>query len=169
MAQMEGNKFAFITGASPVAKARNDIVETFLGTDCTHLWMVDNDTIPPKDALEQLLAANAPVATGITNIMNHDGTVPNIFKQDKDGLTLPYEDFAGEPHYFEVDACGASCLLIRRDVLAKMDKPWFAEMWGQDGKHVTEDIFFCNSMRDQDIPITVAKKVLCQHAKTVLI
>jgi len=167
MGQMKGNRFLIVQGVSPVALARNKVVEAFLKSDCDKLWMIDSDTIPPADALEKLLEVDAAVVTGITPILKREGTHNNVYARNGTGELVPIEVPTGKT--FKIDACGASCLLIDRSVLKKMDAPWFAEMWSQDNTHVSEDIFFCNSMKEQGIEIVAHSQVVCQHVKEVLL
>ena len=44
----------------------NEIIETFLETDATHLWFVDADCEAPSDALCKLLALDVDIASGVS-------------------------------------------------------------------------------------------------------
>ena len=44
----------------------NEIIEAFLKTDATHLWLVDADCEVPTDALCKLLALDVDIASGIS-------------------------------------------------------------------------------------------------------
>ena len=43
------------------------------------VWMVESDTIPPLDALEKLLAVDAPVVSGLY-ALRHGSNVPNVWR-----------------------------------------------------------------------------------------
>jgi hypothetical protein len=49
----------------PVTLMRNRLVRKLLGSECTHLLMIDDDVEPPDGALERLLRLDRPVATGV--------------------------------------------------------------------------------------------------------
>lgn len=166
--QLKEYPFLIVAGVSPVALARNVIVENFLKTDATHLWMIDADTIPPPDALETLLAADVDIATGITPILRQGSRTSNIY-EDTSGMPMELKDTEHKKKSFPIAGCGAACLLIRREVLEKVGKPWFAEVWGDDGTHMSEDVFFCNRATEEGFTITCVPKVVCGHARSVII
>jgi hypothetical protein len=165
------NLLLIVAGVSPIAHARNKIVEGFLSTDATHLWMVDADTIPPPDALEKLLKVGKPVVTGITPILKDNHTVSNIFS-DLSGNPLSMDEIgihAKKGENLIVKGCGASCLLIERSVIEKLSVPYFAELWDEDGRYLTEDIYFSNTLGEAKIDITCIPTIRCGHAKQVIL
>lgn len=166
------NLLLIVAGVSPVAYARNKIVEGFLSTDATHLWMIDADTIPPVDALERMLKADKPVVTGVTPVLHNNETISNIFS-DTSGNPLSMDQIKKHAEKGEnliIQGCGASCILIERSVLEKtLSKPWFAELWAEDGQHVTEDIYFSNTLTEAGIEITCIPSIRCGHAKLVIL
>ena len=52
------------SGLRPIPYARNHCVKAFLASDCSHLWFVDADTLPPPDALDNLLSADVDAISG---------------------------------------------------------------------------------------------------------
>jgi len=165
------NDFAILVGVRPIAKARNHMVEEFLKTDATHLWMIDDDTVPPKDALAKLLALDVPIATGITPTIQGKSRIYNIFKETKDGLeAYRYDHPLPDNDRMIVAAVGASCILIKREVFEKIgDSPWFADVWDQQGQYCSEDIMFCNFAKAEGYTIFAHPKVICEHARYVLL
>lgn len=166
--QLKELPFVILSGVSPVARARNLITKEFLASDATHLFMVDDDTIPPVDAIEKLLAVDADVVTGVTPILRQGSRTTNIYF-DVSGVPMSFKDIEHKKKPFEVRGCGASCILIRRDVLEKIGIPYFAELWGTDGEHVSEDIYFCNRAEEEKFKILCEPTVICKHARTVVI
>jgi len=166
--QLKEYPFLIVAGVSPVALARNVIVENFLKTDATHLWMIDADTIPPPDALEILLAVDVDIATGITPILRQGSRTSNIY-EDTSGVPMELKDTEHKKKPFPIAGCGAACLLIRREVLEKVGKPWFAEVWGDDGTHMSEDVFFGNRATEEGFTLTCVPTVVCGHARSVII
>lgn len=174
-AQSAGHEIKFVSGISPVAKARNTAVAEFLRTDCTHLWFVDSDTIPPSDALKRLLDMDADIASGVTPVLLNNGIMSNVFPSDDPSKRMTMEEVEKADTLINAVGVGASCILIKRRVLdndvegVALKSPWYAELWFEDGKFCSEDIFFCNKATDESYLITVDPKVICQHVKEVLI
>lgn len=173
LGQLAGNEVCIITGEKPIARARNTIVERFLESKSTHLWMIDDSTIPPKNALKTLLSLQKPIVTGITPMVVEDKELHyNVFLETKgELLPLPFTDprFRGKPLPFRVDACGTSCILIERSVIEKMSHPYFCDVWFQDGKYCSEDIFFCNGAREAGYEITAVPEVRCLTSRYVVV
>lgn len=70
-----------------------------------------------------------------------------------------------------VDATGAACLLIHRDVLAKLraagGDTWFDRGANDEGDLLGEDMSFCLRVRREGIPIHVHTGVKTTHQRTV--
>ena len=60
---------------TPIDHARNTIVHDFLLTDHTHLMMVDDDIVPPYDALKRLLSHDKDIVAAACPLIgpNSDG------------------------------------------------------------------------------------------------
>lgn len=160
-------------GVQPVDNARNQIVEEFLfgeGKDCTHLFFIDSDTIPPQEALENLLLVNKPIASGITPIVDHHDKDMTWYR--KWNCILP-DGKAVRPNtgVHEVVGAGGSCLLIRRDVLETMEKPYFRFVYEDDNKKsviVSEDIYFIAKAKSKGFQTFADTSVVCHHWKPTL-
>lgn len=171
--QLNGNAVCILTGEKPIARARNTIVKKFLETDSTHLWFIDDHTIPPKNALREMLAFKRPIVTGITPMVVEDQELHyNVFLEDKNELLpLAFTDPRVKPKSlsFKADACGFSCVLIERQVLEKMDYPYFCDVWFKTGEYCSEDVFWCNCARTLGYDIIVAPTIRCLTARYVVI
>lgn len=180
--------FFFTYKVSPVDRARNQIVDFFLNgikhpdgskTDFTHLFFVDSDTIPPKDALERLLAHEKDIITGMTPMLHYDkannvwGTFFNCWESVKDAAGNIIQSKCPHPNtgVKEIERCGGSCLLIKREVFDKLKTPYFQFLIKENGlDHIkSEDIYFCDSAREQGFKIWVDTSVVCQHHKEVML
>lgn len=156
--------------------ARNMIVKEFLNTDCTHLLMIDADTIPPRHALKSLLRANKDVVSGCTPTMKRDNYEQEIKKQFmimRDGV-----DDKGKKgiisvwgHGLEkIDYTGASCLMMKREVLEFMKEPYFRFTYDDRGYRIGgEDFYFCRKLKELDIPLYANFDVVCHHAKEIVL
>lgn len=60
----------------------------------------------------------------------------------------------------EADALGAGCLLIKREVLEKVPRPWFRNHYGTAGG---EDMYFCDRVKEAGFEIWGDWSVQCTH------
>lgn len=152
----------------------------FLKSDCTHLFMVDSDTIPPKDAIDRLLALKCPVATGLTPMVRFDkearnkdirmnySTVYNAAEIDKNGTT---RNLRADTGIREVWGAGGSCLLISREVAEKTPRPLFRNVYEDDnGKQefMSEDVYFITKARQAGFKSYADTGLICWHSKTII-
>lgn len=157
--------------------ARNMIVKEFLeSTECTHLFFIDADTVPPRHALKSLLRANKPVVTGCTPTMKHDKNEEETKKQymimregkdihDDEGIITVWG------HGLEqVDFTGGSCLMIKREALEKLEPPYFKFQYNSDGLRTQgEDFYFCRKLKAAGVPLYANFDVVCNHAKEIIL
>lgn len=177
--------FYFTFKVAPVDRARNQIVEYFLaaktgdGEPFSHLLMIDSDTIPPFDAVERLLSHRLPVVTGLTPILSYNEkggweSYDNAFvevERDANGKVIKTHIAERGTGLKEVFRCGASCLLVNRGVFESIDKPYFKFVPNEDNtSHVrSEDIDFCDRVRDAGFEIYADTDVVCQHYKDIML
>lgn len=161
----------------PHDMARNTCVKHFLeNTDCTHLFFVDADTVPPHHALVSLLRANKPVVGGCTPTYKFD---PNDGQNKKQFMIMRYGTATNGDEGLitvwgrgieQIDMIGTSCLLIRRDVLEQLPKPHFKFQYNEEGLVARgEDIHFCDLLREAGIPLYADFDVVCHHYKEILL
>lgn len=152
-----------------IARARNEIVKAFLGTDTSHLWLVDTDVRFEPWQLERLLETGVPIVSALYMGQHEDETVfPVAFVRHDAELRRP-ESLEG---LAEVAAVGMGCCLIRRDVLEAFEpvRPgWpFAEgFW--DGEPVGEDTLFCLRAAENGFRSAVLASCRVGHVKSRVI
>lgn len=172
--------FYFTHRVSPVDRARNQLVDFFMKNEkLTHIFFVDADTVPPYDALEKLLAWDKEIVTGMTPMLMLDketntwGTFFNCFSsiKDKKGKFLRTECPHPNTGLREVDRCGGSCLLIKKEVFKNMDTPYFQFIINPNGIHhiKSEDIYFCDTAREKGYTVWCDTSVVCKHYKSVML
>jgi hypothetical protein len=149
----------------PVDFVRNSFIRIVKAGDFSHLFFLDSDTEPPLDAIERLLALNVPLATGCYPVWMQHGLRWALANKDEDRRyrLLKWLPSLTEP--FEVDAGGAGCLLIRRDVFDKVNWPWFKWVEFEDGSQESEDIHFFRKCNEAGLRVTVDPQVICNHFK----
>lgn len=147
--------------------ARNCAVRMFLQHECTHLLFIDSDIEPPQDVVERLLLHRKPVVTGCYPVGMAHGLKWALTRRTADGHHRCLERLPSLTDPFVVDASGAGCLLIRRDVFTTLGWPWFKWVQQADGHQTGEDIYFGDCCRRHGIPIVADPTVLCRHYKTL--
>lgn len=129
---------------------RNDAVEEFLKSDSTHLLFVDSDTVMIRGAVKQLIDHDVPVI-GAT-IYKKGGSYAPCF-----GFWVPERQIYQTPLPFrydqlaEVDIVGAGFLLIKREVLEKLQRPYFKCLTGM----AKEDVYFCIQCKEAGFSVYV--------------
>lgn len=147
----------------PCSAARNGLVSKFLESDHTHLLFVDDDTVIPERTIVDLLSADADLASGITPFQHEDGEnglVGNV--HDGESWVRLWPDGV-----FPAVQCGTSCLLIRRKVFEEMEFPWFCYAQTEQGRMMTEDVWFARHAKDAGYRIKGVGSVRCGHLKKV--
>ena len=162
-------------GVQPVDNARNEIVQEFLKSDCTHLLFVDSDTVPPQETITKLLAADKDIISGLTPIIEYDDTWKH---SDSNGFYKKWnvvneKDQHASPHQgvIPIKGAGSSCILIKRAVFEKLKAPWYRFVYNDDsGKPVVvgEDIYFVIKAIGAGFKPFADTDVICSHHKSIL-
>ena len=150
-----------------VVEARNTAVMIAKEHKAKYLFFLDDDVLMPNQGLRRAVhkLENEPefdVVTGIVPV-KRDPPEPAIFKYDE-GVG-PYWGWTFN-EYFEIDACGMACCVIRMSAFDKVGEPWFT--WEYDNKkdsvgEVGEDIGFCHALRNKGGRILADGGLLCAH------
>jgi hypothetical protein len=93
--------------------------QTVLRGTWDKVWIVEHDTIPPRDGLAKLLETDALVVSGIY-ILRHNANISNLFRcEDSPGIGTPLSwkeiaDAARRGPEIEVSATAQGCVLLDR-------------------------------------------------------
>lgn len=155
----------------PVDNARNEIVEEFLSKPhYTHLLFIDSDTIPPQSALKRMLHHDADIVTALTPIVESDDGVNFYRKWNVVGM----DDKHVQPGQglVKAKAAGSSCILIKRRVFEKLEKPWYRFLYttstAGEPKVVSEDIHFTVKALDAGFSFIADTDLICKHYKPAM-
>ena len=162
-----------------VADHRNIIIRGtgrkpgFLQSDCTHLCMIDSDTIPPKreDLVSQFFAAaeQHPVVCGPYPGFRPDtGVFWQVFRHNGHDA-MGHDRWAAMPRkrwpdedVFKADAAGTGCMIIDKEWLLEKCKPDpFYLTRRHDGEIGTEDMNFCRDIGG----VHICRNFICDHVK----
>ena len=106
-----------------VTSHHNKLREVTLLEEYDYLFIVDQDIIPPVDAIEQLISVGGDVVTGLYKIKHNDTIVNCVWKRRmvlKNGKLCAnwYTDDEISNDPIEIDGgFGTGCCLIKKDVL----------------------------------------------------
>jgi cellulose synthase/poly-beta-1,6-N-acetylglucosamine synthase-like glycosyltransferase len=143
------------TNKKPLDAARNLVVES-MPREADYLFFLDSDTIPPANALTRLLSHNLPIVGGLY-FRKTPPFDPLLLRHAGGIMYEPIYDFPANG-LVEVDATGLGCMLVKREVLDSLGKPWFKF----DGD-LSEDYYFCRKAKEAGYKIMVDTGVQCDH------
>lgn len=169
----------------PISAARNQICKDFLEkSEADYLFMYDADTVLPPSAIAALINSNKPVIAGWYLSRKGSG-LPVVLKKltnrrlcavenFNNYRSLTLDQFKALPHPIAtIDAVGAGCLLISRQTLQKLKKPYFLEWYdglaqqlgvkNYKGHRFGEDLWFCERCYEANISVLIDKRVFCGH------
>ena len=147
---------------------RNQTAQTALVNGCDYLIFYDDDVCLPKEAFGRLIQTSmrekADIVAGLTYVRCYPFK-PMAFKfeeEDKDSLRhLTYDEIQeNETDIIPCDAIGFSTVVIKVDLLRKLETPFFLT-----GPNFTEDIYFCLKARDRfpDVKIILDRNIQTDH------
>lgn len=186
---LRGGFSATHCGTGGLVAARNDTAARFLGGDAEWLFWVDTDMGFAPDTVDRLLSSADPTdrpVVGALCFSQHgltpDGmggfrfrASPTLYRwaRTPDGqegfsawLDYPHDELV------PVAGTGSACLIVHRDVLAKMAEVhgpnWYSRMTNPTtGQLVSEDLSFCARAAGCGFPIHVDTRVKTSHLKPV--
>ncbi len=159
-------------GAMSPEFSRNALIEHHFHNDpnWTHIFFIDSDVVPPRNALHKMLGLDADVVTGAYPLNMSSGLFWSVGNEKNNWIPM-HEDLPKEP--FETASCGGGCLLIRREVLTAVKWPWFKtkfqEIYKNDGRGLAqgEDVYFCKRAIEEGFKVIADPSVICKHFNDV--
>lgn len=145
----------------PLEHARNEQALRFLASTCTHLFLLDADCVPQEGTIQKLVAYDLPIiaAPHPTLVRGEVGLM--VLDRAEGRGYVQHRPFTGLQ---KVDAVGAAGLLIRRDVLESLVRPWFRCLYNEDGLlALSEDFYFCEQAIGAGFEIWAQCDLVQQH------
>jgi len=145
-----------------VPDARNFIVEKAIKDGIEYVFFVDDDVVIPRNALVQLFKHQADVVGGMyyRKYLPLE-TVPMV--EIEDGVPGSLDNYEIGDVIHNTLVLPSGCTLIKTEVLAKMDPPWYKTMTVQGKSSITEDTYICERFREQGVDILLDTGVQCLH------
>lgn len=183
---LNGCYFSVVEG-QPADIGRNMLIDRFLKQkEYTHLLLMDSDATWQPETIERLARRNLPLVCSIffkrdippvpmcgintgpsisgNECYDFGPTIKKIIQRCKKNnivtktaneLCLPKQD----DDIFEIDACGGHFVMVRRDVLEKVDPPWFQYTILGAG----EDFAFCRNVKKAGFQLYADLSVFVGH------
>jgi hypothetical protein len=150
------------TESTYLPDARNTIHNAFLDkSDMQYLMMIDSDILFPPDVAYKLLAHKKPIVAGWyknKRWMAESHPIVYDFVSETDSLNYRHRDVMGDG-LERVDAVGAGCILMSREVAEKLGKsPYDMNKGGEDMK-------LCRKLQLLEIPLFVDWNMACAHLR----
>lgn len=134
-----------------ISRVRAKIRSIFLKSDCTHLFFLDADVIPPENVVSRLLAHEAAIVVGIYPLRDFaHAYMPAMTKTGSGGVIY------GASHVtLRAQGFGMGCMLVAREVL---ERTKFRS--GEGLAKLGEDYGFCVDSGEE---VIIDPTVSCWH------
>lgn len=151
----------------PLDNARNRAVKDFLEDYFTHLLFIDDDVTPPFNALRELIEADKEVIAPLCFTFQYDNGLPFpqpvAHRKDKEGEYRPYFGKGIE----ETDVVTGGMFLVKREVLEKLERPFYFKYHKNGVAVYSEDFVFSQQCQELGYKLYTHYGLPCSHTKTV--
>jgi len=159
-----------------VTQARNELAKTAIEAyhrgEITHVWWVDDDMMLPEGCLERLLSYDEPAVSGL-----YYGRGLQPIAYELEPFRYLRRDEILRKGLLQVDGVGFGCFLLRADILDAVAINYGSYMFQtpvrekEDGSRAEmgEDVFFCQLLKEMDVPIYVDCGLVVPHVGDVAI
>jgi len=168
-----------ITDRMYTMTAENKLIEeALMNPSFTHIFMTEQDMIPPHDAIVKLLALDKDIAGGLYFLRSDTAEgrgQPCLYKKAQalpketaqqngsEYLVSPVSLFPSMAP-FRVHCSGLGCVLFKRKVFEVMKPPWFDLRSGGRGNiGYGSDIYFAKQASDAGLEWWVDPTVQCEQ------
>ena len=153
------------TGVFPLDNARNKCVKEFLETDCDYLWWIDDDIIPPIDAIHRLVQANKDAIGAVAFSMKDEEQYfpyPVTLRYNEDKKYIVYYGQGIE----EVDATGGACVMVKRKVYETIERPYEFTYYPDGTLNLTCDFRIWQKAQEKGFKLFIDFDLVCDHIRT---
>ena len=156
--------FVGVTERQLVHQARNVLARGFKETDCEWAFWMDSDMVFPPSTIVRLIEKAKEVGTQFMTGVYYQRLgdhLPVLWRKQPeltDGRKVGFADLPPDAkeaylHHFiipngmdpiKADVCGFGCLVMHRDLVEKIEYPYFKMI----SDNCSEDFYFCIKARD---------------------
>lgn len=131
----------------------------------THILMLDDDHIYPKDLVITMLKHDKDFVCGHT-YMRKTPFFPTQYKKIFADKTMNTEEnrfkFKGDEGLVKIEATGMAGVMVKAEVLKKVGFPYF-ELIYTDGRYRGSDLTFCQRLKDNNIELFCDSSLVFPH------
>lgn len=155
----------------PIDVLRNKIVKRFNAENIIsevpfdYLMFIDDDIVPPDDILD-MVELDKDIISAVCFSFQYDEPFALILnKSDNPFLPEGYiqSDKINKEKIMECDAVGTGCMLIKREVLEKIENPFMFRYDEKGNLERGEDFSFCEKAKTSGYKIFVDTTKICSH------
>jgi len=140
-----------------IVNSRNILRKFTIKKNYDYFLSLEQDVIPPKDIIEQLLKHNKKVISAVVFNKYKNQLLPMIWKE-KEELIEFYKPEELEPRRLEkIRTASLSCMLIHKDILKEIEFRYEKE------QKCFDDMFFCNDLKGKKISLHCDTGIKCIH------
>ena len=129
---------------------RNNMCQSALEEGADFVLFIDADMRFPKDTLERLISHNKGIVgvNATTRSIPVKATAKHLLIESDGTCSWKQISSKGKTGLEVADGIGCGVMLISREVLERMDEPWFFFELLPENKLLGEDIYFCVKAKD---------------------
>lgn len=155
------NRELIVVKGKPVDEARITIAKKAIDSKAKYLFFLDDDVAAPTHAVKHLMyilesADDDVMVAGGIYCAKENPPYPMVFRGDGFGSFWKWK--RGE--VFECSSIGTGCMLIKTEVFAKLEEPWF---FTDVNNRISDDLWFCDKVQKAGFKILADGNVLCDH------
>ena len=162
----------FVHAYDIIDKARNELVKQAINAECTHILFIDSDQKISEGTFTRLFKVMQDKNAKIVSALIFTKKFPYLPQPRK--LKYNYLDIIYDypiDEIIEVDGIGMGCVLIDTSVFNEIGFPYFKFDWAErsgEPFQVSEDLFFCNKVREKGIKILVDTGITSEHIGSIV-
>jgi len=157
-----------------IAEKRDAQTVGALKSGCTHIAYLDADMVYPKTALMDMLQLIESGEADMSAVVCYRGAPPHdplIWGGDEDRLLRPFQDY-NFGDIVDATAVGCACLLVKREVVEELPRPWFQLYIVNEGEKVIrrgEDTYFTRKCTSAGFRLKVITEYDIGHIREIVI
>ena len=162
--------YDFVEG-KPISSVRNHAINRFINSDHDFILTIDSDIIPPDNCIDELMKWDLPIVGALCFSFQHGRPFPVVLNKTNGGYSVI--ENIGTSRLQECEAIGASCVLIKREVVLKVKenllketkKTMFYESRFNEHGEISwgQDFVFCENVIKVGYKIYVDTSLICGH------
>lgn len=154
----------------PLDHARNWWVKKFLeisNDPDDFLWFIDDDIIPPFDALDRLAGHDRDAVGATCFVMKaQDGEYfpyPVALRYNENKEFIAYFGKGLE----RIDGTGGGCIMVKRKVYEAMDRPYEYKYYPDGTLELVADFQFCQKLAEKNFELWYDFNCVTDHVKPI--